>query len=365
MTAFTVTPRAGTLRIRPHMVTADATKAVAKINIASNESAYGPGEMALAAAAEAVTNMERYAETAQAALGDAIGKHFGLNPQGIVCGHGSDDLLARIGRAYLSSGDELICSCNGYQKIPNYAFANDAEPVAAADREFTVDIDAVLQQVTDRTRVVMIANPDNPTGTYISGAEVRRLHAGLPTNVLLVLDSAYLEYVDAVDYQNPDKLVEEMDNVLMTRTFSKIFGLAGLRLGWLYAPVAIADVLRKIGTTFPISNVAFQASLAALQDRGHNQFVYQQNQQVRQKYSDAFAALGLRVYPSQTNFLLVEFTDGNDSALHAYEYLVAQGIAVRRFAAPAFSRCVRFTLGLEQEMQQALRHIQTFCDRQE
>ena len=252
-----VKPRAGTLRIRPHMVTVGAGKQIApEINIASNESAYGPGELAIEAAVNAVKTLDRYAETAQAELADAIAEQFDLDPQGIVCGHGSDDLLARIARAYLSPGDELIYSCNGYQKIPNYAFANDAEPIAASDRDFTVDVDAVLEKLSGRTRLVMIANPDNPTGTWISGPEVRRLHAGLPTHVLLVLDSAYLEYVDSEGYEKPDRLIEEMDNVLMTRTFSKIFGLAGARIGWLYAPPEIADVLRKIGVTFPISNVA-------------------------------------------------------------------------------------------------------------
>jgi histidinol-phosphate aminotransferase len=361
-----VNPRAGTLRISAHMVVADVTKAVEiEINIASNESAYGPGAAAIAAAASAASQLERYAETAQDELGAAIAEHFALNQQSIVCGNGSDDLLARIARAYLSPGDELVYSCNGYQKIPNYAFANDAEPVAASDQEFTVDVDAVLSQVNERTRIVMIANPDNPTGTYISGAEVRRLHAGLPSNVLLVLDSAYLEYVGADDYENPQKLVEEMDNILMTRTFSKIYGLAGARVGWLYAPPEIADVIRKIGTTFPISNTAFLAAMAALEDQQHTEYVFQQNQRIRDEYSQSFAALGLKVYPSQTNFLLVEFSTNAESAMQAYEYLASQGIAARRFASPAFGNCVRFTLGLEIEMQKALTALQKFMQQQE
>lgn len=361
-----VKPRAGTLRIRPHMVAVDAGQArVPEINIASNESAYGPGVLAIDAATKAAKNLDRYAESSQALLAEAIAEHFDLNPQGIVCGHGSDDLLARIARAFLSPGDELIYSCNGYQKIPNYAFANDAEPVAASDRDFTVDVDAVLEEVSSRTRLVMIANPDNPTGTHISGAEVRRLHAGLPAHVLLVLDSAYLEYVDAEDYEKPDGLVEEMENVLMTRTFSKIFGLAGARVGWLYAPIEIADVLRKIGTTFPVSNTALAASLAALQDTEHTEYVYQQNQRIRAAYTEAFTSLGLKVYPSQTNFLLVEFPGDSQTALPAYEYLAQHGIAARRFGAPAFADCVRFTLGLEAEMQQTLDRLQAFMKSRE
>ena len=356
-----VKPRAGTLRIRPHMVAVDSgQQAAPEINIASNESAYGPGKLAIDAAIDAAKHLNRYAESAQGELADSIGEHFGLDPQDIVCGNGSDDLLARIARAYLSPGDELIYSCNGYQKIPNYAFANDARPIAAKDKDFTVDVDAVLEKLSSRTRLVMIANPDNPTGTHISGAEVRRLHAGLPAHVLLVLDSAYLEYVDAEDYERPDRLVEEMDNVLTTRTFSKIFGLAGARVGWLYAPTDIADVIRKIGTTFPISNTALAATLAALKDSEHSKFVYQQNRRIRAAYTEAFTSLGLRVYPSQTNFLLVEFPEDSQSAVQAYEYLAEQGIATRRLGAPAFKDCVRFTLGLEEEMEKTLNTLQAF-----
>lgn len=358
-----VIPRAGILRIRSHMVaTSDTRLTVPEINIASNESAYGPGRFAIDAAARAAKELDRYSEAAQDHLAKAIAKHFGLNPQAIVCGHGSDDLLARIARTFLSPGDELIYSCNGYQKIPNYAFANDAEPIEASDREFTVDVDAVLECVSERTRIVMIANPDNPTGTYISGDEVRRLHAGLPPQVLLVLDSAYLEYVDADDYELPVNLIEENENVLMTRTFSKIFGLAGARIGWLYAPTAIADVLQKIGITFPVSNTAFAASLAALKDTDHTRYVYRQNQRLRNQYTKAFNSLGLEVYPSQTNFLLVKFPGESYSALLAYEFLATQGIVTRRFSAPAFKDCVRFTLGLEEEMERTLKTLQNFME---
>ena len=345
-------PRAGTQRIKPHMVTSDATHTSdGVINIASNESAIGPSPKAIEAARLSIGGIERYAETAQHELTQAIATHYQLNQNGIVCGHGSDDLLARIARAYLSPGDELIYSRNGYQKIPNYAYANDAEAVAANDRNFTVDVDSVLECVTDRTRVVMIANPDNPTGTYISGAEVRRLHAGLPPHVLLVMDSAYLEYVNASDYENPRSLVEDNHNVVMTRTFSKIFGLAGTRLGWMYAPEDIADVVRRIGTTFPISSPALAAGLCALEDVEHTQSVYQQNLRTRDQFVQSLLEFGAIVYPSQTNFVLVEFTQCDFSALAVYEHLEVHGVLTRRLASVAFANCVRFTIGLESEMQ--------------
>ena len=346
-----VTPHPGVLRIRPYMVLEDAGGGThIEINLASNESAYGASPAAIAAGIEAMRGIERYSEHAEKTLADAIAKHSDLNPDGVVCGFGSDDLLARTTRIFLSPGDELIHSANGYQKIPNYAYANGAEAVAAPDRAFTADIDSILSCITDRTRAVMIANPDNPTGSYVSGKEIRRLHAGLPDNVVLVLDSAYLEYVEAEDYENPAGLVEETDNVIMTRTFSKIYGLAGLRLGWAYAPPAIADLLRRVSITFPVSGPAYCSGLAALQDTEHTARVYAETVRVRRWFGEALTENGIIVHPSQANFVLATFPDPGRSARMAYDYLLENGIAARRFPMPNFSDCVRFTIGFDHEM---------------
>ena len=345
------TPHPGVLRIRPYMIVADDVAASqVEINIASNESAYGASPAAIVAGIEAISGIERYSEAAGTALANAIARHFGLNPDGIVCGFGSDDLLARTARTFLSPGDELIYSANGYQKFPNYAFANGADAVAAADKDFTADVDSILSCVNAHTRVVMIANPDNPTGTYLSGKEIRRLHAGLPDNVLLVLDSAYLEYVEADDYENPAGLVEETHNVIMTRTFSKIYGLAGMRLGWAYAPAEIADLLRRVGITFPVSGPAYSSALAALQDTDHTAHVYAETVRVRRWFAEALDENGLVVHPSQANFVLATFPDPGRSGRMAYDYLLENGIAARRFTTPNFTDCVRFTIGLVHEM---------------
>ena len=343
--------RDGISKIKAHMLVPTVKPGNSdSINIASNESAYGPGSLALAAARQAMVSIERYAETAQQELAGAIADRFDLRFEGIVCGHGSDDLLARIARAYLSPGDELIYSCNGYQKIPNYAHANDAVAIPASDNNFTADVDAILSCLTARTRVVMIANPDNPTGTWLTGTEVRRLHAGLPSHVLLVLDSAYLEYVDSDAYENPRILVEENVNVVMTRTFSKLFGLAGARLGWAYAPTEIADVLRRIGITFPLSTPALAAGLATLRDFDHTRFVFQENRKVKRQFENSLLDLGVKCYPSQTNFLLAAFEDTAPAAADVCRYLADNGVKARRFPSPVFKDCIRFTIGLEAEM---------------
>ena len=332
------------------------------IFIASNESVYGPGEMAREAIVRSADTVERYPDDGTARLADAIGARFGIDSGTICCGFGSDDLLARLARAYLSPGDELIHSAHGYPKIPNYAYANDAVPVSAADRDFTADVDAILECVTDRTRIVMLANPDNPAGTYLSGAEVRRLHERLRPEILLVLDSAYIEYVSAADYENPLALIKSATNVVMTRTFSKVFGLAGLRVGWVCGPVDIIDTLKRIGITFPISAPALAACEATLQDRDHFERVVGENHRIREMFSDALKSLGFEVIPSQTNFVLVRFADP-DQAICNHQALEADGIYARRLAGGEFARCVRFTLGMEEEMLRCIAVLEQGCQK--
>ncbi len=320
------------------------------IRIDSNESVYGPTATAREAAVASMNDAERYPLDGPRVLGDAIARRFDLDPARITCGSGSDDLLARLARVFLRAGDELVYPVHGYQKIPNYAHANDATPVPADDREFTADIDAIIDRLNDRTRMVMLANPDNPTGTFVTGKEIRRLHAALPPSVLLVLDSAYAEYVDTPEYELPDRLVEESDNVVMTRTFSKVFGLAGMRIGWLYGPPRIIDLVTRVGITFPLSAPSLAASLAALEDEEHTRFVVRENAAVREAFVSRLSALGLTVFPSQTNFVLARFAGGAEQARGAQEWLESNGVLPRRLAAGDFADCIRFTIGSAAEM---------------
>jgi len=356
-----VSPRAGILSIKPHMIDASFVEAPElRINIASNESALGPGASAIAAAQQAMVSIERYPDHGPERLGEAIGSTFELDPEKIVCGHGSDDLLARIARAYLSPGDELVHSVHGYQKIPNYAYANDARPIVAADSEFRADVDSILACVNERTRIVMLANPDNPTGSYVSGAELRRLLAGLRPDILLVLDSAYAEYVQAADYEVASRLVDAFENVVMTRTFSKVFGLAGMRVGWLYGPPAIVDVIKRIGATFPLTSPGVSAAIAALGNEDHTHRVLEHNRIWKQWLAERLENLGLHIYPSEANFLLARFPDPAKSAPAANDYLRRRGILARQFPAADFQDCIRFTIGFENEMQATVAALQEF-----
>jgi histidinol-phosphate aminotransferase len=350
----TVSPRAGILNIQPHMVATPAARpGVRKVDLSNNESAMGPSPNARAAAREAIDEIERYPDEGPRHLAAAIGQAFGLDPARIVCGHGSDELLQRLARGYVDPGDEVIHSVHGYLKFPNYAYAMDAVPVAAPDEDFRASVDGILSRVTRRTRMVLLANPDNPTGTFLGGQEIRRLHAGLPGNVLLVLDSAYAEYVTASDYELPAALIDETSNVVMTRTFSKVFGLAGMRLGWLYGPPAVVDVLHRLGLTFPISRPALAAGIAAVSDQPYMRQVHASNRERLARFARDMQSLGLRVIPSNTNFQLLDFTGQRTTARQAYDFLETRGIVGRLFNQADYRNMLRLTIGLDEEMRLA------------
>lgn len=342
-------------RIRPHMIGAAAAMVPPPaILLNSNESVYGAGTHAVAAARAAATGLERYLEAPDGRLAPAIADRFGLIAERITVGQGSDDLLSRLARAYLGPGTDLIRSANGYLKVPNYAHANDAEAVSVADDNFVPSVDRMIATLSDRTRIVYLANPENPAGTMLPGREVRRLHAALPDHVLLVIDSAYEEYVDDPDHEPPHLLVEAAENVVMCRTFSKIFGLAGARIGWAYGSDAVIDTLRRISLTFPVAAPSAAAALAALEDRAHTEHVRAVTLRDRAWLAGELAALGLVVIPSQANFILAGFPDPDRTAAGADAALRARGIAVRRFPAPAYRDYIRITIGRRQELDAAL-----------
>ncbi len=347
-----VLAKSGIENIKPHMVGAPIEAGQpATVLLNSNESVFGPSPNARAAARAAMSDIERYLENPDRVLAPAIARHFDLDESWITTGQGSDDLLARLARAYLGPGTELIRSANGYLKVPNYVYANDADVISVADDGFKPSVDRMIDAVTNRTRIVYLANPENPAGTYLNGSEVRRLHAALPKDVLLVIDAAYEEYVDAEDYEPAHKLVEEASNVVMCRTFSKIYGLAGARVGWVFGPPDILDSIRRIALTFPVASPSAVAAIAALEDRAHTRFVFDANRRGRKWLSSEMQSLGLTIVPSQTNFLLVHFPDPVKSAEGFDLFLRRNGIAVRRLASAAYKDYIRITIGRPHELQ--------------
>lgn len=318
------------------------------IKLSSNEGAFGPPPAAIAAMREAAANMHRYPDGGMAALRTAIGKKFNLNPEQIICGNGSDDLLSLLIQSYGGPGRELVMSAHGFSIYEIAGKLAGCTIRKAAEQNLTTDIDAILAQVTPATTMVFLANPNNPTGTMVSTRELQRLRDTLPPEVLLVIDAAYAEYVEDPEYDAGLSLVNAGSNSVMTRTFSKIFGLGGARLGWAYAPPAITDVLNRLRAPFNVSAIAATAAIAALADPAWLETGRTHNTAARAKLSAALSSAGIKIIPSQANFLLLDFTTP-DRSKAADAYLRARGIIVRNVASYGLASCLRVTIGTNEE----------------
>lgn len=334
------------------------------IKLSSNESVLGMSPAAIAAAQQAIEASHLYPEVETESLAQALAERYGLETGRMAFGPGSDELLQRIVNAFAGPGHELLHSKNAYMQFPIYAKVAGATPVAAADHDFHYDVDSILSRVNDSTRIVLLANPDNPSGTYLSGSEMRRLHAGLAHNVLLIIDSAYDEFADQDDYETGTNLVHEFNNVIVTRSFSKVYGLAGLRLGWCYGPDWVIDVLTKIGPSFPVNTASFAAGVAAVKDTAHVDRVLTHNRKWIDELTRQFTSMGLKVYPSQTNFVLVEFSaEPGKTAAEANSWLNKNGIIPRQFAVEDFNNKLRFTVGKDDGMEKTIAIMREFVNQ--
>ena len=317
--------------------------------LSANETPLGPSDAAKTAYSALANTLEDYPDGSASELREAIGKVHGLNPNSIVCGSGSDELLSLLCQTYLGQGDEAIYSQHGFLVYKIGILASGATPVVAAEKDYTTDVDAILAAVTERTRVVFLANPNNPTGTYIPMSEVRRLHEGLPPSVLLVLDAAYAEYVRRNDYEAGIELVGNNENVVMTRTFSKIYGLAALRIGWMYAPDHIVDAINRVRGPFNVNAAAIAAAKAAIEDRNLVDRAIAHNDEWLVWTSEQLEALGLKVTPSVGNFILIHFGDeAGKGAAEADAFLTERGFVLRRVVPYGFDNAIRMTIGTEE-----------------
>lgn len=317
--------------------------------LSANESPLGPSEHAVTAAREASANLQDYPDGSARQLRDAIAKVYGLNADNIVCGTGSDEILSLLANAYLSGGDEAIFTEHSFLMYKIVTLAAGGKPVIVKESDCRVDVDAILAGVTDKTRLVFLANPNNPTGTYLPIDEVKRLHAGLPSNVVLVLDAAYAEYVRRNDYESGIELVSGNSNVIMTRTFSKIYGLAALRVGWAYGPTEIIEALNRIRGVFNLNSAAIAAASAAINDKAHVERSIAHNDEWMNKVTEGLAALGLEVTPSVGNFLLMHFPDeAGKTASEADQFLAERGFVLRAMNEYGFPNALRMSIGSEE-----------------
>lgn len=355
-------PRPGILDIAAYVGGKSTAHGVSKVyKLSSNESPLGANPKAIEAYRGVADTLELYPDGSAIALREAIGKAYGLAPDRLVCGCGSDEILHLLAQAYLGPGDEGLYPQYGFLVYPIAIKSFGATPVTAPETDHTVNVDAMLAAVTEKTRIVFLANPSNPTGTYIPFDEVKRLHKGLPSNVLLVLDAAYAEYVRANDYEAGLELVASSENVIMTRTFSKIHGLASLRIGWAYGPDHVIDVLNRIRGPFNLSAAAIAAGTASISDRAFIENAIDFNTEWLAKVADDIRALGLTVTPSVTNFVLIHFpTEAGKTAAEADAFLQTRGVIVRRLDAYGLPNALRMTIGTPEANAAAIAALKEF-----
>ncbi|WP_229266686.1 histidinol-phosphate transaminase [Leptospira sp. severe_002] len=343
-------PRPGVLAIEAYVPGKSSAPGVAKVyKLSSNETPLGPSPKAIAAYNKVGKHLEDYPDGAATELREAIGRAFGLDPARIVCGAGSDDLLNLIARAYLSDGDEAIHTTHGFLVYPIATLGTGAKPVVATETDYTANVDAILKCVTPKTKVVFLANPNNPTGTYIPFDEVKRLHNGLPPHVLLVLDAAYAEYVRRNDYEAGLELVATSENVVMCRTFSKIHGLAALRLGWMVGPAHIVDAINRIRGPFNVNSAAIAAGIAAIEDHEHQDRSREHNTVWLEWVTEEIGKLGLKVTPSVANFVLIHFPETKGrTAGEANAFLMKRGLILRQVGGYKLPNALRMSIGTEE-----------------
>jgi|SRR5579884_640557 histidinol-phosphate aminotransferase len=350
MTAMRPQPRPGVLGIKPYVPGKSRAPNAAKVyKLSSNESPLGPSPRAVAAYKAWADHLHDYPDGAASDLREAIGRQFGLDPERIVCGAGSDDLLHLLAQAYLVDGDQAIYTTHGFLIYPIAILGAGATPVVAPEKNYTADVDTILAAVTNKTKMVFLANPNNPTGTALSFDEIKRLHRGLPGNVLLVLDAAYAEYVVRNDYESGIELVATSENVVMCRTFSKIHGLAALRLGWMFAPAHVVDVINRIRGPFNTNGPAIAAGIAAIEDVEHQERSRAHNTRWLNWLTEEIGKLGLTVTPSVANFVLIHFpqTKGR-TAEDADAFLSARGLILRQTTAYKLPNALRMSVGTEE-----------------
>ena len=334
------------------------------IKLSSNESSFGPSPAATAAYHDAATHLHRYPDGTQRELREAIAEVHALDADRIVCGNGSEELIGLIIRAYVGEGDELLLTENHFVMCPIYGRVQGAKIVFAPEAAGGIDVDALLDSVTQRTRVVVIANPNNPTGTYVPYSEIERLHRALPENVVLILDGAYAEYVIRDDFDAGAGMVEGSVNVVMTRTFSKIYGLSGLRIGWAYTPTDVLAVLQRIRTPFNTNCAALAA--AAVRDQEFVADVRRHNAEWLTRITEALEQLGLEVTASVANFYLVDFANSQGrSAGGAAAHLEQHGIIPRPVHTGSADSVLRITVGTDDENEAVLTTLRAYMSGSE
>ena len=355
-------PKPGILDIAPYVGGKSRIEGVAEpMKLSSNENALGAGEKARAAYAAAVGQIHMYPDGRASRLRDAVAAHHGLEPERLIFGNGSDEVFALLNQTYLTPGDNIVSGKYGFLAYRISALANQASVKLAPEPDFRLTPEAILAEVDDRTRIVYVSSPSNPTGSYNTGEEIRRLHEALPPQVLLVIDEAYAEFVAEPDWETSFPLARDADNIVVTRTFSKIHGLGGLRIGFGYAPLKVAEAVDRIRLPFNVSVPGLESAVAALGDEAHQKASRDLVHAWRPRLTQAIKGFGFDVFPSAGNFVLVRFPDEKRNAAAANEYLNSKGIIVRPVGGYGLPDCLRITVGTEDQNRAVIDALSEFA----
>ncbi|MFN3932557.1 MAG: histidinol-phosphate transaminase [Brevundimonas sp.] len=355
-------PKPGILDIAPYVGGKSRIDGVAEpMKLSSNENMLGAGAKAREAYEAAVRNIHIYPDGRATKLRDAVAEQHGLEPERLIFGNGSDEVFALLNQCYLTPGDNIVTGQYGFLAYRISALANQAAVKLAPEPEFKATPEALLAQVDERTRIVYVSSPSNPTGSYNTAEEIRRLHEGLRPDVLLVVDEAYAEYVTEADWETSFGLARDSENIVVTRTFSKIHGLGGLRIGFGYAPAKVAEAIDRIRLPFNVSVPGIEAAVAALGDEAHQQASRELIQTWRPRLTQAIRGFGFEVLPSAGNFVLVRFTDEKRNAGAANDYLNSKGIIVRQVGGYGLPDCLRITIGTEDQNRAVLDALSEFA----
>ncbi len=337
-----------------------AKPGVKVVKLSSNETPLGPSPKAIAAYETTATVLHRYPDGTATLLRDTIAKVKNLPADQIVCGNGSDELIGLLVHAYAGAGDEVLISEHGFLMYQIYAQSFGAVTVKAPEKNLRTDVEAMLARVTPKTKIVFVANPNNPTGSYITRDELKRLHDGLPPHVILALDGAYAEYADKPDYTCGRDMVASSNNVVVLRTFSKIYGLSALRLGWMYAPAGIVDAINRIRSPFNVSAAALAAGAAAMEDEDFVAYTRKFNNEQLAYLINEISKLGLTVHPTIANFVLVQFPEGSKNAAAANVFMMDLGLIPREVANYGLPQCLRISVGLEEDNRAVVQALTNF-----
>lgn len=357
-------PQPGILDISPYQGGESTLTGLDRVmKLSSNEGPLGPSPRAQAAFTEEASKLHRYPDGGCTALRKAIGTRWGVDPDRIVCGTGSDELIGLLVKAYCGPGDEVLYHAHGFLMYAIYAKGVGAVPVTAPETDLRCDVDNLLAAVTPKTRIVFVANPNNPTGTYITPEEMKRLRDGLPSHVILAIDAAYSEYVDRNDYADGRDLVETTPNTVMLRTFSKIFGLGGCRVGWGYFPAGIADIMNRLRSPFNVTAPSQAAARAAVEDTEFMALCKAHNDYWLPWMIEQVRALGLETTDSVGNFVLIRFeATGPKTAEAADGFLRQRGIIVRRMAGYGLPDWLRVSIGVDEENRAVVEALKEFLE---